>query len=255
MIQKVRRFIRDAVPERFEIHLQAIDHFYFGEPEIRDLWRVCDDSRPALDIGANIGTYTYFLRRRSSQVIAYEPHPILAARLSRLFPDVDVREKAVSDSAGFLDLNVPVANGRALHELSSVTQDFSEMDDVERHNVSVVKIDDESIADVGFIKIDVEQNEVPVLSGAYETIARCRPTLLTEVTPLLYENGLIETFNFLCAIDYEGWFTFEGVKISFRDFDLDIHANASLFGKKFMNPNVFFIPSELNPKENIWGLE
>ncbi len=245
----LKQLIRNLLPEPLEIRLQALDHYYRGEPELRDLPRVCDKGRLSLDIGANIGTYSYFLRRNSSRVVAYEPHPVLAARLRRLFADVDVREKAVSDAPGTLDLVVPVADGRAMHELGSIKQDFSDEEVVERHSVEVVTIDDEGFDDVGFIKIDVEQNEIPVLRGASETLVRCRPVVMTEVTPLLYEKSLVETFAFMGELGYQGWFTFEGVKRPFADFVPEQHANRALFGTRFMNANVFFVPDGVA----VWG--
>jgi len=249
-----KHVVRDILPEAVEIRFQAIDHYFRGEPELRALKHLCDRSRPAIDIGANISTYTYFLQRYASYVFAYEPNPYLAARLRRIFPNQDVREKAVSDRLSTTDLFMPVIDDRAMHELGSITQDFSSAAAVERHRVSVVSIDDEGIDDVGFIKIDVEQNEIPVLRGAFETIARCRPNVMTEATPLLYEEGLVETFRFLCDMDYEGWLTFEGKKIPFSRYSAKKHANPELIGKKFMNPNVFFIPRERDAETRIWNI-
>lgn len=211
--------------------------------------RVCDRRRPAIDIGANIGTYTYFLRCHASKVYAYEPNPDLANRLRKIFPNVDVRAKAVSDTPGRLELRIPVEHGRPQHELGSIVQDFDAAAEVARHEVPVVTIDGENIDDVGFMKIDVEQNEIAVLSGSLATIERCRPVLMTEVSPLLYEKDLPETFGFVTDLGYEGWFTFEGTHHPFSHFVAAEHANPVLFGKRFMGGNVFFVPSETDGAE------
>ena len=78
-----KRYLNDYLPERFLAHLMAIDHYLNGESTIRLLRRVCQKGKVALDVGANIGTYTYFLSRHASEVYAYEPNPELADRLYR----------------------------------------------------------------------------------------------------------------------------------------------------------------------------
>lgn len=45
------------------------------------------------------------------------------------------------------------------------------------YDVPALRIDDEDIGDIGFIKIDVEQHEVPVLQGAMGKIRGCRPSI------------------------------------------------------------------------------
>jgi hypothetical protein len=67
---------------------------------------------------------------------------------------------------------------------------------------------------------------------------------MTEVSPLLYERDLPETFAFVTDLGYEGWFTFEGAHHPFSRFVAAEHANPAQFGKRFMSTNVFFVPSE-----------
>src|SRR5262245_13381070 len=129
----LKRMLKAIVPEQLEVHLRAVDHYFNGEPEIRLLKAVCPPTRLAVDVGANIGTYTYFLRRYMRGVVAYEPNPDLAHRLRRVFPDVLVRNVAVSDAVRQLVLSVPVHQGRDSHELGSVASDFSDEENVHRY--------------------------------------------------------------------------------------------------------------------------
>src|SRR5258706_9449059 len=99
------------------MHLRAIDHYFNGESELRLIHSLCSAGRDAIDAGANIGSYTYFLRRHARKVYAYEPNPELASRLLRLLPDVYVRNVALSDASMELVLHVPIdAGGHAHHE-------------------------------------------------------------------------------------------------------------------------------------------
>jgi FkbM family methyltransferase len=224
------------------MHIQAVDHYLNGEPEIRLLRYLCDKSKISLDIGANIGVYTYFMRHHSRATYAYEPNPELAQRLKVLFRDVTVRHAAVSDAPGELSLRIPVEDGQVRHELASVAQGFEDSAEVAEFTVKAMPIDDEDLKDVGFIKIDVEQHELPVLAGCMKTIDASRPVIMTEVTPLLYPRPLPEMFNFLTRLGYEGWFKFDRKYFPLAEFSGPVHANPEQWGGRFMNNNLIFLP-------------
>jgi FkbM family methyltransferase len=232
------------LPERLSAHLHALDHYWRGEPEIRLLRRICSSNRTAVDVGANIGTYTYFLRTITSRVYAYEPNPELAARLERIFPKVRVRNVALSDRTATVELHIPKTNGKLRHELGSIAQSFGQ--DVQVHQVDAVTLDSEVLPDVGFLKIDVEQHERAVLRGALETISTWRPVIMTEVTPLLYESRLDQTLAFLTNLDYVGWFGFGRAYVPLTEFDPQHHANPVNWGNPnaFIRNNMFFFPRE-----------
>ena len=239
----IKSFVKRIIPERVLVHMQAVDHYLNGEPELRLLPYLCNRERPSLDIGANVGTYAYFMRKYSSRVYAYEPNPMLCDRLRRLFSDVVVRHVAVSSSEGEVILQVPIEDGRVQHELSSVENLF-EATTVERYAVPSIRIDDEGLDDVGFIKVDVEQHEIPVLKGCLETIQRCRPIIMSEVTPLLYPHPLPEMFRFVTALGYEAWFKFDGRYHSLKNFRPEVHANPQQWEQRLMGNNMIFIPIE-----------
>jgi len=243
--------VKQSLPEPLIARLQAVDHWFNGEPELRLVKRLCSRTRTAVDVGANIGTYTFFLRRYARRVVAYEPNPQLAARLARLYPGtVTVRHAAVSDHPGQMVLRLPVRGGTAFHELASISQSFSSDTEVLSFDVKTVRLDDEVLDDVGFIKVDVEQHECAVLHGALETIERCRPYIMSEATPLLYEAGLVAQFRFLTDLGYQGWFTVNKRVFPFEEFDAAIHANVANFGTSgFISPNVFFFPQETNGRQ------
>ena len=232
-----------SLPESIIVRLQAADHYLNGEPEIRLLPHLCDKAKVTLDIGANIGSYTYFARRYSRQVYAYEANPELAARLERLFPDVTVRHAAVSDQPGELVLRIPVKGEHVQHELASVAEQQGASEETVEYRVPAHRVDDEKLTNVGFIKIDVERHELPVMKGAMKTIVACLPVIMSEVSPLLYPGTLPEMFAFLTELGYTGWFKFEGDYYPLSKFRGEIHANPDLYGKRFMNNNVIFLPA------------
>ena len=241
----LKKIIRSLVPEKYLMHLQALDHYLNGEDEIRLLGVLCSVDRDAIDAGANIGTYSYFLRKKSRHVYAYEPNPGLATRLERLLPDISLRNLALSDSCGDVVLQVPAdSDGRPIHELASIAQDFS--GPVQNFTVKAITLDSENFDNIGFIKIDVEQHERQVLLGALQTIKRCRPVIMTEVSPLKYEANLQTVFQFITQEKYVGWFKFAKKWREFDELDPDLHVKESNFlvPDGFMGNNVIFFPAE-----------
>lgn len=233
------------LPETVLMHLRAADHYFNGEEELRLIAKICPRGREAIDAGANIGTYSYFLRKYASRVYAFEPNPDLAKRLGELMPDVKVRNAALSDEPKELVLQVPVeADGSMRHELASVGQKFEGR--VAEFRVEGTTIDAENYKNVGFIKIDVEQHERQVLRGSLETIRRCRPAILVEVYPLKYAGTLGEEFAFVTRLDYTAWFSFKGNWHPLTSLDPKVHTVAANFGKQdaFIGNNLFMFPNE-----------
>jgi len=241
----IKALIAKLLPDTLLKHLQAIDHYWNGEPELRLLKHLVDPRKSAIDAGASVGTYSYFLRKYAKAVRAYEPNPDLASRLQKLMPDVLVRQVALSDAIGELTLAVPLdRTGRLLHELGSVAQTFDGV--IRQFRVQCSTLDSEEIADVGFIKIDVEQHEREVLRGALATIRRCRPVILIEVCPLQYEKSVPEEFHFLLKDNYCAWFSFADRWHPLEVFQRDVHSKRGGFGKRgqFMGNNLIFFPRE-----------
>jgi FkbM family methyltransferase len=241
----LRKTIKNAIPNRVLCHLQALDHYLNGEPEIRLISQLASAGRDAVDAGANIGTYTYFLRKYAKNVFAFEPNPNLAGYLNQVFPDVIVRNLALSDRPGDVVLQIPVdPSGNFQHELASIAQRFDTP--TKDYHVKSVTLDSENFADIGFLKVDVEQHEREVLRGALETIKRCRPTIMTEVCPLKYDAALPEVFGFITQQGYAGWFRFSNRWLPLTDFSMKIHSNREFHGdkKKFVGGNILFFPVE-----------
>lgn len=244
-MRTLKALVKKTLPQPMLAYLQAMDHYLRGEPEIRLIPQLAAAGRDAIDAGANIGTYTYFLRKHARRVYAFEPNPQLAHQLRTLFPEVVVRNLALSDQAGQVVLRIPIhPDGTELHELASIAQCF----DAQTRDCPVrsVTIDSENFDNIGFVKVDVEQHERQVLQGAMETIKRCRPTIMTEISPLKYEQALPDVFAFLTRHGYCGWFRFGGKWLPLAGYRSEIHCNRAHYGNKakFIGGNILFFPDE-----------
>jgi FkbM family methyltransferase len=137
-----------------------------------------------IDIGAHSGVLLREMVRCAprGQHIAYEPLPELAARLRTEFPNVDVRNAALSNQAGeatFFHVSAdPMQSGLRLRTDAdpAVATPIS---------VKVERLDD--ALPEGYVpslmKIDVEGGERQVIEGAMETISRHAPIVCFEHGP------------------------------------------------------------------------
>lgn len=240
----LKKALKRALPPRALLRARAVDNYLFGAPELRHLKRLCDPDRVSLDIGANIGVYSFFLRRYSQHVYAYEPHPQLARGLERSLEDrVTVIASALSNRSGTAVLRIPLDRGEEQHALASVCQDFADAEGLREVEVPRLRLDDQAHDNVGFIKIDVEQHEPEVLEGAMDTIRQQRPSLLIEVTPLLYPKSLAELFAPLLDLGYRAEFCFDGKLVDLSSYSPELHnARANLGQRRRYLTNLMFVP-------------
>src|SRR5205085_7556894 len=71
------------IPGRLYIRYRALKEWRRGEAELKLLPSLIDRHRNAIDVGANKGTYTYFMARLARHVYAFEPNPKMHAVLRR----------------------------------------------------------------------------------------------------------------------------------------------------------------------------
>lgn len=127
----------------------------------------------AIDAGANLGLYTYWIARRASAVHAFEPNAGLSAYLRKArIPRVQVYSAALSSRDGSANLWIPQLDGEA---------SLSEHVGGTPVEVPLIKLDSLCLPKVGFMKIDVEGHELEVLRGGEQTIRASRPTLFVEI--------------------------------------------------------------------------
>jgi FkbM family methyltransferase len=175
----------------------------------RELPVVCALLRPglcAVDAGANEGVYTHAFARTGARVEAFEPEPHCTAILKayeRRHPNVRVHAEALGATEGWATLHVPLRSGRPLTTHATLESPVATS---ERHDVKVRTLDSCSLGDVAVLKIDVEGHEMDVLTGARDTIARCRPTLLVEIEQRHLRQPMRDVFAAIATFGYSGTF-------------------------------------------------
>ncbi len=241
---RLRRAAAAVLPPAQVLALSATSHRVTGEPELRWLDRWCDPARRAVDVGANVGIWSWHLRRHAHGVVAYEPNPDLAAWLRRALPaDVEIRNRALSDAPGRLPLRIPVVAGRPDTALASLSQHFENAESVREVDVEVRRLDDEELRDVGFLKIDVEGHERAVIAGAHALLTRERPTVVIEVEERHAPGAIDGVRADMLLLGYAAHFLHRGALHPFAAFDRRTMQNPKDAGRHGTYVNNFvFLP-------------
>jgi len=228
------------------------------EAEYDAIMAMVSPGKTAVDVGANIGIFTYGFLARGADVCAIEPQAGCAKQIKAFydlgFPRVDAPLKrgklslhveAISDEPGTAVLYIPLKDGKVDDESASLNPDDGESLRIE---VPVRRLDDYRLENVQVIKMDVEGREIPALEGARETIARWRPSLLVEVEQRHHSEDFTAVFNRIgCVLGPRYEPKFLGVDGSFRPFsEFDVQRDQTAHSD---NPlargyvrNFFFIP-------------
>ncbi len=168
-----------------------------------------EDGNHVLDIGANIGVMSYYFSTRfpNSAIHSFEPVPEnmkVLLRLKRKLRLLNIKTYpfAIGNNSGKINMIMPELNKAYLHGLSHVSEENSQ-DKGKKYEVEIKKLDDlKEFKDlkVSAIKIDVEEYEFNVLSGAQDLIAKNRPVIYCE----LWEGENREkSMNLISRLNYK----------------------------------------------------
>jgi FkbM family methyltransferase len=166
---------------------------------------VVRELRPArfLDVGANLGSYSWFVRRISpeTEVLLFEPDATNAALLRRTiaknrFDRMQVIEAAVADQPGTVSFTLDDASGTTggivdQSRLASSIQATYRLG--ARVDVPAVTLDEfvlPSQSGDTVVKIDVEAAEMLVLAGASRFVQVHRPLMFVEA----FEAGPLDAW-------------------------------------------------------------
>ena len=237
-MQLPARFWRAQLTGRLEREL----HLVAGQIGPRDA---------VVDVGANVGMYSYALARRGALVHAFEPLACRRHLEACQHPRIRLYGYALSNESGRLHMHVPLFNGRPNHARASIVPEEQQVAtrDAVYEEVVVRTLDSFDLRGVTFIKIDTEGAELQVLGGARELIARDRPVMLIEIEQRHLGSTPIErALEQIEDMGYEGRFLRSGRLLDLSSFDLARdqlskveQVEATGFASDYVN-NFLFLP-------------
>jgi FkbM family methyltransferase len=206
---------------------------YRDQPvEIRAILEGLQPGSVAIDVGANKGSYLYWLSRAvgKGRVYAFEPQRRLAEYLSLAcaragLDNVSVKACAVGDRSGEATMYIPGAS--EVSPGASLSPAVSDRETCASETVEVVTLDEYLASEkdpIRALKIDVEGHELAVLRGARKILETHSPVLVFECERRhLSGNTMDDVFDFLKALDYDGDFIHRRRLLPLSQFDPEIH--------------------------------
>jgi FkbM family methyltransferase len=161
-----------------------------------------------VDVGTNRGQVLREALRvaPNGHHIAFEPIPVLAARIAEAFPTVDCRQRALAAAAGEAEFcHFTKLDGWSGLRRSPAISDERGAPEYIRVEVSTL---DAELAELtpSVIKVDVEGAELAVLEGGRGVLQRARPLLIVEhvaEATALYDASSEALWDLLGDLGYE----------------------------------------------------
>lgn len=228
--------------------------FKRGEPEIHLIRHLIEPGTSAIDVGCSIGLYAAEMARYAGKVTAFEANPAVAQFARTVAPrNVEVVNVALSSAPGRASLKIPRnPKGDTIDELATIAPgNLLHAGDAAANEVEMKRLDDFSIANCSFVKIDVEGHEEAVLDGASTLIESQRPALMIELDESLNKGALARLAARYAALGYRAFFLSRGKLRPVSEFDPARHQNGANLrprhtlphGVEYIN-NFVFVPEE-----------
>jgi len=199
-------------------------------PELAAIRAALPRDGTAVDVGANRGSYLYWLARwaPAGRVVAFEPQDELADYLRRVTAEqgwrhVTVEDKGVGERPGVLELHIP---GGIVTPGASFSRRVAEREPCTDRTKQIVTLDDYFAAGtpINVIKVDVEGLELQVFRGAERILRESAPLLVFECENRHLEEGSVsDVLRFLRERGYDGAFVQRGRLAPVGRFDPAVH--------------------------------
>lgn len=167
--------------------------------------------RTAVDVGAHVGMWTMQLAKQFAQVHSFEPvaaHRDCFLKNTAGIGNIRLHDCALGEHDGFTSITTtPTSSGDSYVDVRGMRETHGIADQPGGDRlIAVKKLDDFSLEDVDFIKLDCEGYEYFALKGGEATIIRCKPVIIVEQKPGKAEKfGLprTEAVTYLKSLGYQ----------------------------------------------------
>ena len=248
MKELLKKITEKLIPIRFQL---AVRYLYLKitnklDNEMFYVNKLLKRKRRFLDIGANVGIYSYYFKNTFENIVAFEPLKEITYRLKSIQNNsLRIYNVALSNKIGGCKFYIPVINGKIVPGLASLEERNGEY---KTRTVKVDKVDSYDFDDVDLIKIDVEGHEMHVIEGASKVIKKNMPILIIEIEQRHIKNKIEEVFQYILNLNYKGFFLKKGELTTINKFKYEIDQKPYLKNvmvKEYIN-NFIFLPNKRN---------
>jgi len=173
-------------------------------PELSLIKFLCSPEGNSIDVGANLGLYSFLISKYTNQLYSFEPNPYPLRYLKKLNKgNTRIYPIAIGSVNDEVELFIPknpkgwTSNGASLRQL--------DLGKGMKLKVACRTIDSFDFRDIELIKIDVEGCEQDVIDGAMNTIKDWLPNIIIE-NEIFHNNNPLSIFNNLLELDYNAYY-------------------------------------------------
>ena len=189
------------LPFRLYHRIRCYKYAKYRSPELSLISNLVKNTQNSIDIGANLGLFTFFMSRASKHVFAFEPNPYPLENLKGLVDsNVTVLPIALGNNDGPVEIKIP--HHRKGWSSNGASLASKEINDGKIINIQCRKLDSLNIKNIGLIKIDVEGFEIEVIRGAKDTILKNKPVMIIE-NEIVHTKDTNELFTIMNEFGYD----------------------------------------------------
>ena len=173
-------------------------------PELSLIKFLCSTNGNSIDVGANLGLYSFLISKYTKQLYAFEPNPYPLRYLKKLNKgNTKIYPIAIGSVNDNVELFIPknpkgwTSNGASLRQLN--------LGKGMKLKVACRTIDSFDFKNIELIKIDVEGCEQDVINGAINTIKRWLPNIIIE-NEIFHTNEPLSIINNLIELGYNAYY-------------------------------------------------
>lgn len=245
----IKKIIKYILPKKYILGLKYYKLNIHGELDYERL--IVRKELPycnfAIDIGANIGIYTYYFSKFCKRVESFEPVKIFTSDLRESIKNksnIKLNSIGLSNKEGEFEIYTPYLKDEKRLDvgLTSLEKPVGHKKFITT-KINLKKLDDYSFEGVELIKIDVEGHEFEVIEGAEKTIAKCKPIILIEIEQRhLKSKNINVVFGKLINLGYAGSFYLNKKFHPLSNFDVEknqTNFNNNVDSNNYINNFIF----------------
>lgn len=168
------------------ISKHIINNYIWEEDILNLIVKYTKNNTTFIDIGANIGCHCIGLKKKKPNnninIIAFEPQPfiyqILKYNMENTCDQYKCYDKGLSNEHKTIYMEMPDYNTCKNPGGIGLNMNGNDCSDTP---IEILTLDSYNFENISLIKIDVEGLENQVLMGAYNTIKKCKPTMIIEI--------------------------------------------------------------------------
>lgn len=229
---------------RVYLNLISMGFMKKQHPEIHFLKKIIKKNYVCIDIGANLGYYSYFLSilaGPNGKLYAVEPVELFAEIWEKnlkksKYDNFQIFRFALGEENKKIKMVIPVFNGVLHHGMTRIKED--DAGNIALEAIVEMKKPDtifSELSSIDFIKIDVEGYEHVIIKNMQDIIKQHLPVIQAELSGEENRESVIKT---LSGLNYEAYILSDNKLVKAGNHEINIHPRDFYFLPEGKNPAI-----------------